>query len=68
MEKKLSIRQASEYTGFPTRAIARAAKADPPRLAAFKTSEFGPWFFTKSDLDAWMDSMHNLQTAVAAGN
>lgn len=67
MEKKLNIRQASEYTGFPTAAIARAAKANPPRLVAFKSSEFGPWFFTKSDLDAWMEAMQNVPTALAAG-
>lgn len=57
--KKLNIRQASDYTGMPTRAISRAAKADPPRLTGYKTSEFGPWFFTESDLDAWVGSMLN---------
>lgn len=58
-ERKLNIKQASAYSGFPTRAIARAAKAEPPRLRGYKTSEFGPWFFTTVDLDAWVAAMDN---------
>ncbi|MBN9734809.1 hypothetical protein PP1_007115 [Pseudonocardia sp. P1] len=42
-----------------THQIAYAAKCDPPRLRGYKSSEFGPWFFEKSDLDAWLDSMRN---------
>jgi len=67
-ERKLSIRQAAEYTGLPTSAIARAAKANPPRLVGYKSSEFGPWFFTRADLDTWVESMQNTRTPVSAGN
>lgn len=62
-ERKLNIKQASAYSGFPTRAIARAAKAEPPRLRGFKTSEFGPWFFSESDLDVWVAAMDNTEVA-----
>lgn len=62
-ERKLNIQQAAEYSGFPTRAIARAVKALPPRLRGYKTSEFGPWFFTASDLDAWVSAMDNTEAA-----
>lgn len=68
MERKLGIREAAEYTGFETRDIARAAKANPPRLIGYKTSEFGPWRFTRADLDVWVESMQNARTSVAAGN
>ncbi|MBN9736871.1 MULTISPECIES: hypothetical protein [unclassified Pseudonocardia] len=68
MERKLNIRQASEYTGLPTGQIAYAARCNPPRLVGYKTSEFGPWFFTKADLDVWVESMRNANAPVTAGS
>lgn len=59
---KLSIREASEYTGMSTHQIAYAAKCDPPRLRGYKSSELGPWFFEAADLDEWLDSMRNTPT------
>lgn len=67
-EPMLNIRQASEHTGLPMRTIARAAKAPRPRLRGYKVSEFGPWFFTRADLDAWVESMDNTQQPATAGN
>lgn len=58
-ERKLTIREASEYTGMPTGTISYAAKCDPPRLRGYKASDFGPWFFTKTDLDEWLAGMAN---------
>ncbi|TQM44115.1 helix-turn-helix domain-containing protein [Pseudonocardia cypriaca] len=71
-EPKLTIRKAAEYTGMPTSAIGHAAKLDPPRLRGYQTGPEGRWYFTKSDLDAWMASMVNTpapkqRRRVAAG-
>ena len=65
-EPMLNIRQASEHTGRPLRTMARAAKAPRRGLRGYKFREFGPWFFTRTDLDAWVESMDN--TAASAGN
>lgn len=59
-ERKIGIRTASEYTGFTTQQISYAAKSG--RLAGYKSSEFGPWFFTRSDLDSWVARMSNQPT------
>lgn len=59
IERKMGIQEASAYSGMSTHQISYAAKCDPPRLRGYKVSEFGPWFFTASDLDAWLDSLRN---------
>ncbi|MCX6955337.1 MAG: hypothetical protein NTV51_24550 [Verrucomicrobia bacterium] len=59
-ERKIGIRAASEYTGFTTNQISYAAKTR--RLAGYKSSDFGPWFFAPSDLDGWVESMSNTPT------
>lgn len=56
-ERKLNIAGAEDYTGMPRAAILRAAKAEPPRLRSFKAGPFGPYYFAKSDLSAWMAAM-----------
>ena len=56
---KLTIREASAYTGLPTGTIAYAAKSDPPRLRSFRSGPFGPYWFEKSDLDAWLSDMES---------
>ncbi len=56
-QRKLSIREASAYTGMPTGTISYAAKCDPPRLRSFKSGSFGPYWFDKSDLDVWVAGM-----------
>lgn len=59
-ERKMGIREASLYTGLPTGTISYAAKCDPPRLRSFKVSEFGPYLFTASDLDAFLAGMATI--------
>lgn len=71
-ERKLTIRQAAEYCGFPTSTIGHAAKLDPPRLRAYTAGPNGPYYFTESDLDEWVESMKNApakkrRRRVAAG-
>lgn len=61
-EPKMGIREAAEYTGLSTGTIGYAARCDPPRLRSYKVSEFGPYLFTASDLDAWIDSMSTIPT------
>lgn len=61
-EPKLTIAEASEYTGMPTSTIAYAARVVPPRLRSFKAGPRGPYYYEKADLDAWLKS---LETAPA---
>lgn len=56
-ERKLTIREAEKYTGFPTSTIGHAAKLDPPRLRSYKAGPTGPYYFTRSDLDEWVEGM-----------
>ncbi|WP_300018615.1 hypothetical protein [Pseudonocardia sp.] len=56
-EPKLTIKEASAYTGMPTGTISYAAKCDPPRLRSFKAGQFGPFWFEKADLDRWLSEM-----------
>ncbi len=59
-ERKMGIREASSYTGLSTGTLSYAAKCDPPRLRSFKVSEFGPYLFTASDLDAFLAGMATI--------
>lgn len=61
-ERKLTIREAEKYSGFPTSTIGHAAKLDPPRLRSYKAGPTGPYYFTESDLDEWVESMENATT------
>lgn len=63
-EPKMGIREAAEYAGLPTGTISYAAKCDPPRLRSYKVSEFGPYLFTASDLDAWVESMSTIPAPI----
>lgn len=59
-EPKMGIRAAAAYVGMPTGTLSYAARCDPPRLRSYKVSEFGPYLFTASDLDAWLAGMATI--------
>jgi hypothetical protein len=65
-ERKLTSREASEYTGIPVRSLLTNAKADPPRLRAYWMGPRGPVLFDRADLDAFVEATANM--APAAGN
>ncbi|MEV6621015.1 helix-turn-helix domain-containing protein [Amycolatopsis sp. NPDC051106] len=54
-ERKLSTEEAARYTGFTTAQVHRAAKS--AKLTYYAAGPFGPNYFTKSDLDEWLDGM-----------
>lgn len=56
-EQKFRIDWVEQYSGMPRPAILRAVKSNPPRLTAYAAGPFGPYYFTKSDVDAWLASM-----------
>jgi hypothetical protein len=65
LEPNWDVPQVSRYSGFSTHQVYRAAKASPPRLRGYKSGPYGPWFFKKRDVDAWLDSMSNMPTQPA---
>jgi hypothetical protein len=57
-ERKINVKAAAAYTGMSTQQVHRAFKVK--RLRGYSAGEFGPVYYTRTDLDAWLDSMSNV--------